>query len=87
MVIGGGLIAQAFQMYKNSDSILMFASGVSSSKSCTVHDCAREEDLLRKTLNRCNSEILFVYFSSCSIASSNLSDDIYQQDNKISYQG
>jgi nucleoside-diphosphate-sugar epimerase len=82
MVIGGGLMAQAFQRYKDNDSVLMFASGVSSSKFCTVYDCAREEDLLREALDGCDSKILFVYFSSCSIASSNLTDDIYHTHKK-----
>lgn len=82
MVIGGGLMAQAFQRYKNNDSVLIFASGVSSSKFCTAYDCAREEGLLRKSLDECSNKILFVYFSSCSIASSNLTDDTYHTHKK-----
>lgn len=82
MVIGNGLMAQAFYRYKNDDNILIFASGVSSSKCCTAYDCAREEGLLRKTLDKCNDKILFVYFSSCSIASSNLASDIYHTHKK-----
>jgi len=82
MVIGSGLMAQAFQRYKNNDSILIFASGVSSSKFCTAYDCAREEGLLRKSLDKCSNKILFVYFSSCSIASSNLTDDTYHAHKK-----
>ncbi len=82
MVIGNGLMAQAFQRYKNNDGVLIFSSGVSSSKLCTIYDCAREESLLRKTLDECDSKILFVYFSSCSIVSSNLTDDIYHTHKK-----
>jgi nucleoside-diphosphate-sugar epimerase len=82
MVIGNGLMAQAFYRYMNDDNILIFASGVSSSKSCTAYDCAREEVLLRKSLDKCDGKILFVYFSSCSIASSNLSGDTYHTHKK-----
>ena len=82
MVIGSGLMAQAFQRYKNIDGVLIFASGVSSSKICSVSDCAREEDLLRKTLDEYDNKILFVYFSSCSIASSNLTNDTYHTHKK-----
>ena len=82
MVIGSGLMAQAFQRYKNIDGVLIFASGVSSSKICSVSDRAREEDLLRKTLDGYDNKILFVYFSSCSIASSNLTNDTYHTHKK-----
>ena len=82
MVIGNGLMAQAFYRHMNDDNILIFASGVSSSKFCTAYDCAREEALLRKSLDKCGDKILFVYFSSCSIASSNLVSDIYHTHKK-----
>ena len=82
MVIGNGLMAQAFYRHMNDDNILIFASGVSSSKFCTAYDCAREEALLRKSLDKCDDNILFVYFSSCSIASSNLVSDIYHTHKK-----
>ena len=81
-MIGGGLMAQAFQRYENDDSVIIFASGVSSSKFCTVDDCAREEALLRKALDECDNKTLFVYFSSCSIASSNLTGDTYHTHKK-----
>jgi len=82
MVIGGGLIAKAFQKYKNDNNVFVFASGVSSSKFCTVSDCDREERLLRNTLDECDDKILFVYFSSCSIASSSLANDTYHTHKK-----
>jgi nucleoside-diphosphate-sugar epimerase len=82
MLIGNGLMAQAFYRYMNDDNVLIFASGVSSSKFCTVYDCSREEALLRKSLDKCGDKILFVYFSSCSIASSNLSSDTYHTHKK-----
>lgn len=82
MVVGGGLMAQAFQRYKNNNSTIIFASGVSSSKSCTEHDCAREEKLLRNVLGESGDKTLFVYFSSCSIASSKLTDDTYHSHKK-----
>lgn len=82
MVIGNGLIAQAFQRYTDNKNVLMFASGTSSSKFCTPYDCLREEKLLREFLDKCSNEILFVYFSSCSIASSNLTHDVYHTHKK-----
>jgi len=82
MLIGNGLIAQAFQRYTDNENVLMFASGTSSSKFCTPSDCLREEELLREFLDKCSNETLFVYFSSCSIASSNLTCDLYHTHKK-----
>jgi nucleoside-diphosphate-sugar epimerase len=82
MIIGNGLIAQAFHQYTDDKKVLIFASGVSSSKSCTVFDCRREESLIRKALTDNSNQTLFVYFSSCSISSSNLKNDLYHTHKK-----
>jgi len=82
MVVGGGLIAQAFQRYKNNDNILIFASGVSSSKSCSEYDRAREESLLKEAIDSCTDKTLFVYFSSCSIVNTSLANDFYHTHKK-----
>jgi nucleoside-diphosphate-sugar epimerase len=77
MIIGNGLIAQAFHRYIGDKNIIIFASGVSNSKSCTLSDCNREKLLLEKTFKSYGKQILFVYFSSCSISNSNLTNDAY----------
>jgi nucleoside-diphosphate-sugar epimerase len=82
MVIGNGLIAQAFKKYTDNENILMFASGTSSSKFCTPYDCLREESLLTEFLDKYSNQVLFVYFSSCSIANSNLTYDAYHSHKK-----
>jgi nucleoside-diphosphate-sugar epimerase len=60
MVIGNGLIATAFREYQNSEYII-FASGVSNSLETDESKFKKEENLLRKTLEK-NKHI--VYFSS-----------------------
>ncbi len=77
MIIGNGLMAHAFSQYAGDKNVLVFASGVSSSKSCTIFDCNREEDLLRETLDKYNSKMLIVYFSSCGIDNNNFINDKY----------
>jgi nucleoside-diphosphate-sugar epimerase len=77
MIIGNGLVARAFSQYADDKDVLIFASGVSSSKSCTVFDCRREEGLLRETLGKCSSHVLIVYFSSCGVDNYNLINDKY----------
>jgi len=77
MLIGSGLMANAFNKYAIRKDILIFASGVSSSKNCTLYDCDREEHLLRDALRDNVDNRLFVYFSSCSITNPNLTNDPY----------
>lgn len=74
MVIGDGLVARSFKHYETLDEFLIFASGVSHSKSCTEVDFQREEDLLRTMLQKLSSpengkdrdrkDRTFVYFST-----------------------
>ena len=82
MIIGSGLIAKAFHKYKNNTDVLIFASGVSNSKSCSISDCNREEQLARKILNGNNNQPLVVYFSSCSLSSTRLKNDTYHKHKK-----
>ena len=82
MIIGSGLIAKAFHKYKNNKDVLIFASGVSNSKSCSISDCNREEQLARKILNGNNNQSLVVYFSSCSLSSTRLKNDAYHKHKK-----
>ena len=66
MVVGSGMIANVFKKYKKFDDIVIFASGVSNSKTPSKSDFQREESLLKKTISY-NKNKLLVYFSTCGI--------------------
>lgn len=79
MVIGTGLVANAFkEQYHRLDGFLIFAAGVSNSKTSTAADFRREEDLLRNTLQQ-HPDKQFVYFSTCSITDPDLRNTTYVQ--------
>ncbi|MBS30363.1 MAG: hypothetical protein CMG39_04295 [Candidatus Marinimicrobia bacterium] len=64
MVIGNGLIAKAFDLYKSNKSILIFASGVSNSLEHRLSEFKKEENILLEVMDTYRFE-KFVYFSSC----------------------
>jgi len=66
MVIGNGLMAKRFSAYQNQNEVVIFASGVSDSKSEDEKGFQREVQLITKGLEN-NPDSLFVYFSTCSI--------------------
>ena len=74
MVVGNGLIARAFQGFKNVDQVLIFASGVSNSLEKDPAAYARELSLLK---DYSNFEGKFVYFSTLSIFDPALSKSPY----------
>jgi len=63
MVVGNGLIATAFEKYRNKGRVMIFASGVSNSLENDNAIFKREEDLLKYTV-QVNGNVPFVYFSS-----------------------
>lgn len=63
MVVGNGLLANAFKHYEHDDQIIIFASGVSNSKETNEKEFEREEKLLKSI----PIDKMFVYFSTCSI--------------------
>jgi nucleoside-diphosphate-sugar epimerase len=63
MVIGNGLIANAFLDYANNKDIIIFASGVSNSLETNQNIYNREKDLIKTCLEK-NLDKTFVYFSS-----------------------
>lgn len=75
MIIGNGMLATAFKEC-NLDNILIFASGVSDSKTTNKLEFEREFELLNKTIDEYNDSI-FIYFSSCSLSNSVLQVDPY----------
>lgn len=75
MIVGNGLIANAFREY-DREEVVFFASGVSNSLETRASEFQREEDLIRKTIQE-NPEKLFVYFSTCSIYDSSKNSSFY----------
>jgi dTDP-4-dehydrorhamnose reductase len=65
MIIGNGLIANAFDKYKYNDDVLIFASGVSNSMELNECEFNKEYELLKDALTT-NTKL--VYFSTCSVA-------------------
>lgn len=77
MIIGNGLIAQAFRPYFQDDpDVLVFASGVSNSRERRADEFARERNLLDEALRR---RLPTVYFSTCSVHDPELSRSPYVQ--------
>jgi nucleoside-diphosphate-sugar epimerase len=66
MIIGKGLIGGKFDIYKDDDAILIFASGVSNSNEISSVEFKREESLLIDSLNKFKNKKL-IYFSTCSM--------------------
>ncbi len=66
MVIGNGLVAKRFESYNSKDNFLLFASGVSNSKTKNPEAYSREMKLLKDSVQEYNTKTL-VYFSTCSI--------------------
>jgi len=76
MVVGNGLIAKTFQDYKTKNDFLIFASGVSDSKSGNKNDFDREHNLLLKSIHE-NPGKKVIYFSTSSIFDTDLKETPY----------
>lgn len=76
MIIGSGMLARAFDCYRDHPSIVVFASGVSDSTVTDVAQFERERALLVDTLDQ-QSKKQFVYFSTCSIVDPDLFSSPY----------
>ena len=63
MIVGNGLIAKAFDNFKD-DKVIIFASGVSNSLEQRKQEFDREENILSNVINE-NPEKKIVYFSTC----------------------
>ncbi len=64
MIIGNGLIANAFNEYRYNDDVLIFASGVSNSMENNENEFNKEYELLKDAISIPSK---LVYFSTCSI--------------------
>lgn len=78
MVVGNGLVAQQFDRYRQEDHFLVFASGVSNSKTQNPAVYEREMQLLREQIRENDSRVL-VYFSTCSIYDPQEMGSVYVQ--------
>lgn len=78
MIIGNGLIANAFSEFKDLDSFVIFASGVSNSKENDPKNFLKELNLLTTIYNDISDKKI-IYFSTCSISDKTLLDSKYIQ--------
>ena len=78
MIIGTGLIARSFESYRDDDRFLIFASGVSNSKTKNPEAYQREINLLNECMLQ-NPEKTIVYFSTCSIYDPDEKNSAYVQ--------
>ncbi len=76
MVIGNGLIANAFSEFRESDRFLFFCSGVSNSTSRDPADYNRESGLLERSVAE-HPEKHLIYFSTCSIGDPSMQESMY----------
>ena len=81
MVIGNGLVANAFESYRHNKDVVVFASGVSNSSNKDTAEFARESNLLKLHLSQYKNR-LFVYFSTCAIYDPILQTSMYVQHKK-----
>lgn len=79
MVVGNGLIAQAFSIFKDTEDVTIFASGVSNSNIVDTAELDREVGLLTKYLDR---DACLVYFSTVSLYDSSVENSQYIQHKK-----
>jgi nucleoside-diphosphate-sugar epimerase len=68
MIVGSGLLAQAFAaQFAHATNVWIYAAGVSNSGCTDPHEFARERARLLDALNVGEGGEAFVYFSTCSI--------------------
>ena len=69
MLIGSGLLAQAFaNHFSQRDDVCIYAAGVSNSSCIDAQEFERERQLLSATLKQTKLVGVFVYFGTCSVA-------------------
>jgi nucleoside-diphosphate-sugar epimerase len=76
MVFGNGVFARAFKKYEENPDVVIFASGVSNSKTTDIKEFQREKNLVKQVTQKHKSE-KFVYFSTCSIEDKELVESAY----------
>ena len=71
MIVGNGLIAKSFSIFREDSNIIIFASGVSNSKSTEISEFERERNLILSQDK--NKKI--IYFSTYSISDGSLNNE------------
>jgi nucleoside-diphosphate-sugar epimerase len=80
MLIGSGLLAQAFiSVYSQREDICIYAAGVSNSTCTDTHEFSRERQRLSDALQLAKHVDRFVYFGTCSVADPEARDTPYVQ--------
>lgn len=78
MIVGHGMLASAFaRRFASARDLLIFASGVSNSSTCDGLAFAREEALLKSSMDRVDSAL--IYFSSCGLVDGDTAGTPYMQ--------
>lgn len=68
MIIGSGLLAQAFAPeFSKRNDVCIYAAGVSNSSCTDAHEFARERQRLTSALAQAGQNVTFVYFGTCSV--------------------
>lgn len=69
MLIGSGLLAQAFACaFSHREDVCIYAAGVSNSSCTDMREFARERQRLADALQQASHVDAFVYFGTCSVA-------------------
>lgn len=78
MIIGNGMIARRFfgSVYQTLAQTIIFASGVSNSKTTDKAEFERERELLYQTIEK-YPDAKIVYFSTCSIYDPSVNKSLY----------
>ena len=76
MVVGEGMMAQAFSEFSDDHRVVIFASGVSNSLETDPSAFAREKSLLLRTRAESPDKLL-VYFGTCSVDDPDRRDTSY----------
>lgn len=87
MIVGSGLLAQAFaDAFSQRDDVCIYAAGVSNSACKSVSEFARERQRLTDALRTAHHVGAFVYFGTCSVADPDAQDTPYVQ-HKLAMEG
>jgi nucleoside-diphosphate-sugar epimerase len=68
MLIGSGLMAQAFMTCSHRENVCIYAAGVSNSRCIDPQEFLRERNRLSAALQQARHVDLFIYFGTCSVA-------------------
>lgn len=80
MIIGSGLLAQAFSpAFSQREDVCIYAAGVSNSNCTDAHEFARERQRLSAALQQEKHVDAFIYFGTCSVADPEAEDTPYVQ--------